>query len=252
MSRWLVIPDTHLPYEDKRATSAVLDHASRHRWDGVIHLGDWLDCFTLSKFNEGKPRLTAGKTVSQEMDYANEWIEGFCKTVRRQNKAARIVYIQGNHEERLERFLDADPRFGDDLDIRKRLHFKERGIEWVEYWRKGHVFQLGHATFGHGMSTTMHHAAKHVRDYGSNFFYGHTHDVQEFSVRRRAKNVTIKGKSLGCLCDFDQPYMRGRPMNWQHAFAVFHFWPDGTFQEQTVHIHKGRFISPLDGKEYTG
>lgn len=252
MSRWLVLPDLHLPYEDNKAVSAVLAFAADHRWDGTILLGDVMDCFVLSKFNEGKPRLTAGMTVAAEMDYANEWFDGFCKTVRGKNKKARIVYIQGNHEERLERFLDADPRFGQDLDIRKRLRLKERGIEWVEYWRRGDVFQLGHATFIHGFTTTMHHAAKTVRDYGSNVFYGHTHDVQEYPIRRRAKNVTIKGKSMGCLCSFDQPYMRGRPLNWQHAFGVFHFWPDGTFQEQTVHIHKGRFISPLDGKEYAG
>jgi predicted phosphodiesterase len=248
--RILVIPDLHLPLEDKRATSRVLEFAASERWDEAILLGDVLDCNLYSAFNEGKPRKTRGQSIAEDMKNGREWLAGFCRTVRKRRPGCKVVYIEGNHEERVQRYIDARPEHEGLLEIPVQLQLDDLRVQWVPFWSKGTAYQIGHASFIHGFSTIQNHAAKHARDWGSNVFYGHTHDVQEHSIYRRAKNVTIKGKSLGCLCDFEQPYMRGRPMRWQHAFGVFHFWPDGTFQESTVHIHKGRFLDPLAGKQW--
>jgi hypothetical protein len=62
---------------------------------------------------------------------------------------------------------------------------------------------------------------------------------------------TIVGKSLGCLCDINQKYMKGNPSNWQQAIAVFYIFPDGYYTEHTMRIFKHRFAT-MDGKIYDG
>lgn len=248
--RGLVLPDLHFPHDDPEAWQPILEYAQSERWDFGLLLGDLMDVETLSDFNSKKPGLLEGKSYRRECDATNTFLDLWSHAVRKRNRAVRLSLIQGNHEERVDRYLDRYPMLRGTLDVPVVLNLKARGVQWVEHWRKGHQVRLGKATFIHGHSTTQNHAAKMVRDYGANVFCGHTHDVQEFSIRRQAKRDSIKGKSLGCLCRFEQDYMQGRPMNWQHAFAVFHFWPDGTFQEETIHIHKGRFVAPVGWKQY--
>lgn len=229
----------------------LLRYIADERWDGAILLGDLMDLNVISSHNLGFPRRVEGQRFKADLDYANEWLDGFVRSARRHNPSARIVYLEGNHEHRVERYLDANPQLEGTMELPERLRLADRRIEWVRSWSKGEVLTVGYANFSHGDTTTVYHAAKMARDYGANVFYGHTHDVQEHSMHRKARGVTIKGKSLGCLCKYDPEWMRGRAMRWQHAFGVFFVWPDGIFQEMTVHVTDGRFVAPTTGKVYT-
>ena len=76
---------------------------------------------------------------------------------------------------------------------------------------------------------------------------GHTHDVQRFPIRRLSDKSVIMGQSLGCTCDLNPPWMKGRPQNWSHAFGLVYFYPDGNFQLNVVDIFKYRFVAPGTG-----
>jgi predicted phosphodiesterase len=250
--KWLGMWDIHLPNEEPSAINPTLRYMADERWDGVILGGDLMDLNVISSHNLGFPRRVEGQRFKADLDYTNEWLDGFVKSARKHNPRCRIVYLEGNHEYRVERYLDANPQLEGTMELTERLRLKDRGIEWLRSWSKGEVLTLGHANFAHGDTTTVYHAAKMVKDYGANVFYGHTHDVQEHSMHRKAKGITIKGKSIGCLCRYDPDWMRGRAHRWQHAFGVFYVWKDGIFQEFTVHINGGRFVAPTNGRCYGG
>ena len=118
--------------------------------------------------------------------------------MRKRNRRATFVLLEGNHEERVERFLDKHPQFQGILDIPVLLKLQERRIEWRQSWTKSQTYSIGRANFTHGLSTTNYHANKMVTDYGDSIFYGHTHDMQ--CIPRAAKlhkdKVTV-GQSLG-------------------------------------------------------
>ncbi|MHC4621321.1 MAG: hypothetical protein ACYTEQ_26560, partial [Planctomycetota bacterium] len=99
------------------------------------------------------------------------------------------------------------------------LHLDERGIKWVRSWSKSELYKIGKAIFHHGPYSNMHHAKKTALNYGEPTFYGHTHDIQAFSEIQHGNNKTIMAQSLGCLCEYEQPYIRGRPTRWQQAFG---------------------------------
>ena len=87
--------------------------------------------------------------------------------------------------------------------------------------------------------------------YGVNIFFGHNHDIQGFSKVNRGKNKTLVGQSLGCLCNYEQGYIQGNPTNWQQAFGIFYFFPNGHFTYYIPRIFNHKFISP-EGKVYDG
>ena len=249
---WIVWSDTHVPYQDAKALDAVEQYAATLNLAGMIDIGDFLDMDTLARFNIGKPRITQGKYISADIEEANKVLDRRISILRKDNPNGRYVALGGNHEERVERFLDENPTFEGLLDLPSLLRFQERGIEWVRSWSKGEMFHIGKATFVHGLSTAKYHAAKMVDDYGDSIFYGHTHDMMSIPKANKAHpDKVIVGQSLGCLCIRDMPYMRGRPSKWQQGFGVFFFLEDGTYTYYTPRIFNGRFVGP-DGKLYVG
>lgn len=240
------------PFEDRVTLKAVEKYMGEEYWDYVINLGDFMDFNCISHFNAGLPGLTLGETLEKDYDHANEILDRHVKLARKKNDSCEIVLLEGNHDYRVVIYGNRFPELGELLSVPRMLGLKRRGVKWVKSWSRGELYKIGHATFHHGRYVNIYHAAKMCRAYGTNIFYGHTHDIQEFSVVLEGADKTIKGKSLGCLCEYDQKYLKGNPTKWQQAITVFYFHEDGFFQEHTIPIFKNRFIGPTNGKVYDG
>lgn len=253
LARWIVLPDMQVPYEDKDTLRAVEAYMGDHRWDGYLNIGDFLDFEEISSFNVGKPGAINLSEVNASASFTagNKILDRHVEIVRRRNRDATMVLLEGNHEFRAEAYRQRYPELGDLLDVPAGLRLRDRRIEWVKSWSEGKVFSVGHARFVHGRYINKYHAAKMVAAYGTNIYYGHTHDVQEYAHVTLGQDTTLEGGSLGCLCRHDLRYMRGGPSNWQQAFGVFYVFPDGYFNKYVVRIFKHRFISP-EGKVYDG
>jgi hypothetical protein len=183
---------------------------------------------------------------------ADEILRRHATIVRKNNRRARIVYLQGNHEYRAERFCEANPACTGLLEAENVLHLKERNIEWVPSWSEGAVFRLGpKLVFSHGIYCNDHHAKKTAQRFGAvSVLYGHTHDIQVFSSHGLGTGNTITAASLGCLC-LPQPYLRGAPTRWQQAVTVVEvLMPSGDFTFSVIRINDHRFV--VNGKVYAG
>lgn len=136
------------------------------------------------------------------------------------------------------------------LEVPHLLKLEARGVQWVPYWSTGKLYKVGKLYFAHGRYAQKHHAFKHVDTLGVNVVYGHTHDVQQFSKELMGNDSTLSGQSLGCLCLYKQPYLKGNPTRWQHAFGEFDVFPDGYFNFTVTRLFKHRFVGK-DGEVYS-
>lgn len=245
--RLLVLPDTQCPYEDKRSLAAVEKMMADYRFDIYLQIGDFLDFDCISSHNKNNLRAVEGKRLMLDYDHAGQILDRHQAIIRKNNPKAEFVILEGNHEHRIVKYVDANPAIEGMFEVPTALEFGRRGIKWVPYWSKGTVYKVGKATFIHGRYTNDHHAKKHVTKHGCNIFYGHTHDIQSYSAEMLGEGKTLVGQSLGCLCG-PQGYMRGGPDKWQQAFAIFDFFPDGNFTYSVIRIFNHRFI--YNGKVY--
>ena len=248
VERWIILSDLQVPYEDVESLAAVERYMGAHRWDGYLQIGDFLDFDSISSFNMGLPRKTRGKFISNDIDRANKILDRHQKIIRAKNPDAKFVLLEGNHENRVERFLDANPVFEGLLDVPKLLRLHERGFKWVRSWTDGHFYKIGKATFIHGGSTGKYHAMKMVDDWGTSIFYGHTHDIMAMPKTRKGLDDLIVGQSIGCLC-LEQEYMRGAPTRWQQGFMVLYVLPNGNFTYYIPRLFAHKFVGP-DGELY--
>lgn len=249
MKKVLCLPDIHIPMHDKHSLAAVEKYmAEEGPFDQVIYMGDLMDFDCISHFNAKNLRAVEGKTISKDYVVANQMLDLHREIL---GKNTKMVLLEGNHDYRITKVIDANPRLEGFLEVPIRLRLKERGIKWVKSWSEGEVYRIGKASFIHGLYTSKYHAEKHVQAYGTNLFYGHLHDCQAFDQVLNGDNKTIMAQSLGCLCAYRQQYLKGRPNKWQQAFSLFYFHEDGYFNHFVVRIFRHRFTSP-SGKTYKG
>lgn len=90
-----------------------------------------------------------------------------------------------------------------------------------------------------------------VRRNGKVCITQNTHTHQSYTCEREGDNNKYEAASLGCLCEYQQDYLRGNPTKWQQGFGVFRFQRGGFFNRYFVAIFGHRFVSP-EGKEYRG
>ena len=224
--KWIILPDLQIPYHNKPALKAVEAYMAAHRWDGYLNLGDFLDFNELSSYVEGKPGAVT-EDVASTFDAGNEILARHAGILRGNNKAARMILLQGNHDYRAVAYAERFPHLKRQLDVEANLRLKERKIDWVPSWEKGKTFRLGNAYFVHGLYINKYHAMRMVETYGVCIYYGHTHDVMLAPKVTRGNNKTLEGGSLGCLCRYDQRYLKGKPTNWQLAVSTLFLQPGG-------------------------
>ncbi|MCI0561816.1 MAG: metallophosphoesterase family protein, partial [Nitrososphaera sp.] len=175
----LVIPDVHIPYQDAaslRAMEAYMRDHSRE-WSSVVYLGDIIDLDCISSHNEHALRKVEGGRINADYHKAAALLE------RHQSLAplAEFHWIEGNHEDRVNRYIDANPQVEGMIEVPNALELQTRGVNWIPFWSKGTVLRIGKAMFIHGRYINKYQTNKHLEAYGENVFYGHTHDEQNMT-----------------------------------------------------------------------
>lgn len=216
-----------------------------HTWDGLLYIGDLMDFDCISSFNKENLRSVEKKRLALEYQYANNVLDRHQQIIWNNNPYAKFVLLEGNHEERVERYINANPQLEGLVEVEIGLRLQERGFKWIRSWSKGETYQIGKAHFLHGNYTNQYHPAKMAQKYGDSVFYGHTHDMMCHAVANQLHPDKVHvGQSLGCLCERNQSYMKGAPSNWQQGFGIFFFLEDGTYTYYTPRIFNNQFIGP--------
>lgn len=245
----VIIPDSHGAHIDPKARAAFLADLKALKPEQVVALGDHLDC--------------GGTFNSHQRTYTNEMVEAyeddcsaansFLTACQRAAPDAEWHYIEGNHEQHVERWAartferkrDAEmllERFGPSAV----LELRERGIRY--YKRSEHymglsipgAIRLGKCFFVHGISHSKHAAAVHLERFGANVVFGHVHRSQ--SVIQRT--VTSDGHGAWCpgtLAKLQPLYRHTAPSDWSHGYGL-----------QFVNLQSGRFAHwniPIMGGE---
>lgn len=243
----LVLPDIHYPFEDRRTMKAVEELMGDEEWDHLIYLGDVMDFNCVSEHNKNNLRAVDGQAVALDYAHANVALYRHANLVK---DGCSMTWIQGNHDERIERVINANPQMQGILEVENNIKLIEEGrMKYVKFWQTGKTVKVGKATFIHGTYVNEFHAKTHVLNYGTNVFYGHCHDTLNYP-KVWAGEETIIAQSLGCLCDLDQKYLKGKPTKWIQALGIFYFLPNGNFTYYVPMIFNHQFV--WKGKVYRG
>lgn len=223
-----------------------MSFARQHVWTDVVHLGDLLEGDAISGHNKGKPKLVEGERLEADYAMANALL---CEVEAAAPKA-KIALLKGNHEYRVDRYIEEHPALDGLINVEKGLRIADRPrVQLIDCYPAGELYNIGKLYFTHGTYCGGNPCKKHLDVYGVNIVFGHTHEVGIYSKVTYGKGKALSAYNLGCLCRYDMAYLEGRPTNWQHAIGEAYVLPNGKFNLVIHNIFDGEFV--VHGKKYS-
>lgn len=233
IKRIAILPDCHLSTKSDEPYEVVKKFLKSYKPDEIVLLGDFMDCEALSHWTKDKLRGIDGRKYKHECDFANKELDKLQKLTK------KITYLEGNHEAWVEQYIDRNPEMEGLIEIPNQLNLKKRNIKWYPY---NSLYKIGHCYLTHGSYATKYHTQKHLQAFGCNLVYGHVHRPQSDMINMKQIEPTM-AYALGCLCNHEPSYMKGKPANWMHGFGILEVdTNDGTFNLTPINIINNKFI----------
>lgn len=237
--------DTHVPFQDDAALKVVQAVIRDVRPDILVHMGDLVDCWQISRFDKDPSRLD---TLQENIDAARAHLHQMA-TIAPQ---AQRVLLEGNHEARLHkvvwrmenpsRELARLTAVQQALQWPNLLQLDGIGWRWVSEREQSRTKVLPHGITKHGTAVRKWSgwsAKAEWEKYGRSGFSGHTHRLGYFV--HRDHNGHASWIETGCTCKLDAEY--GVDFDWGHGCVVVTWSQDGFIQNtEFVSIREGRAL----------
>lgn len=168
LRRLLICPDTHVPYQDKRAWKLFLKAGAAFKPDVLLHIGDLADCYSVSAHSKSPNRDRRLKWEMEEVNKALDQLDALGADTKH--------FIAGNHESRLERFIEEKaPELFGLVNIPALFKLAERRWTYTPY--KKHL-RLGKLYFTHDVGACGRYAVHRALDfYRHGVVTGHIHRI---------------------------------------------------------------------------
>ncbi len=214
MTSHLVLPDPHAhPDHDNKRADYLAQLIIDLRPDVVVNLGDQWDLSSLSGYDKGK-RSFVGKSYHRDLVSGLEFSERMWEPVRRtKKKLPHRIYIEGNHEHRIEKALDLNPELTgtigfDDFQLDEyydevvRYQGSTPGIVEVDGVSYSHYFISG--VMGRPIGGE-HPAYSLGTKLGNSVTAGHLHTL-DYNVRTDVKGQKRHSLVAGCFFDYNSDW----------------------------------------------
>jgi len=260
------------PTHDEKALDITLVVIREHDPKLIVCVGDNLDLPEMGKY------LTYpayAQTTQASIDRAAL----FCAQMRAAAPNAKIVWLAGNHEERMPKYLLVNagaayglrkgntPKSWPVLSIPYLCRMDEYGVEYRPGYPSSDVWINKKLRVIHGDKVRSNGSTAHMYldSEKTSVIFGHIHRIEQaFKTREDYEGSrTIMAASPGCLARIDGAIpstkqgvdLDGRPLiryeNWQQGLAIVKYEEKGKhrFSYENIAIYDGWAM--YNGKEYT-
>jgi metallophosphoesterase superfamily enzyme len=204
------LSDIHFGCEDEAALRLATEFIEQEKPDLVVLNGDIIDAYDASSFLKNP---TKEGLITEELRKAKEFI-AHLRQVLKHN--AKIIYIEGNHEDRLRRNLWSSPllaKLCPEISLNTLLDLPKFKVQHIPYGQ--HYTDAG-VVYTHGHKVSKNVGMDNIISYGSSGTSGHTHRLN--SVNKRMGSTVYTWVESGCLCDLSPSYIHGIA-DWHHGFT---------------------------------
>lgn len=240
MTRVLVVGDAHVDDEQPLDRFKALGKKiQKEQPDYVILIGDFLSLNALSAWDRNKRMKMENRRYHLEMEAGNKaldlaGIDG--------STASHIIYIEGNHENRLTRYLEYDPTFAGFADVPKDLQLAERHVHWVPY---KDCFIVDGVNFTHipiasnGKAIGNPNVAqKALRLFNTSVVFGHTHTLDHAAEHRHGAPHLNQSLSVGCFFEHVDEYAQGSMTNYWRGLVDLDIYDENRFDIRTTSMRQ--------------
>lgn len=250
--RIVIISDTQIPYDDRRALSAVIQFIGDTQPDEVVHIGDLMDYPTPSRWSKG----TADEFRQRIKPDSEQAKKRFLAPLRQVYDGPVGVH-EGNHDARpyeyLEKFAPALAEYAEDFKFHNLLDFDGFGVSVLPEFYKiapNWISTHGHRGGVRVLQKAGHSAANAASRFNTSVVIGHTHrqGIIPHTYGFAGQQTVVWSMEVGNLMNMRlAQYLKGATANWQSGFAMLTV-EGRSVKPELVPIVGGRFS--VDGRTW--
>ncbi len=228
----IFLSDIHFPYECKDSFQIAVNIIKDTKPDVVFLGGDIVDFYTVSSYS---------KDPARKLDWRKDKLHAIkqLEVLRKAAPNADFIYKEGNHTNRLERYIrdNAEALFEEDgLTIPVLLQLDKLNIKYESDDKWTYVGKLLHI-HGHERPVSGVYPVKTMYDkLGTSFIMGHLHKFQQYS-KRLLGHETHSAWMNGCLSNITPEY--DMFPQWQNGITAIEYTKNGLF-----HVSPIIFVAP--------
>jgi len=245
--------DVHGMRMDRVAVNAFIVDLTMLDPDIIVLGGDIVECGGwLAKHQPIGYVALSDYTYQEDIGAAN-W---FLDEVQKAAPHADIHYLEGNHEDRVERWC-VDQTMANNRDAQflraafspaALLRLEERGIT---YYRRSEIYgeglprgwiKLGKMYYTHELGASSNAARQAVLKTAGNVTYFHTHREDTATVVYPSVGM-VKAFCPGCLSEMQPIWKHSDPTSWSQGYALDVIAKSGNFQRVHVPIWRGESLA---------
>jgi hypothetical protein len=166
-----------------------------------------------------------------------------------------LIYLNGNHEDRLTRYLEGDPTFDGFVSVEKDLRLSGWGFKSIPYreWYEINGIWFTHIPHNEIKPVTgkFHiHAASRCTT--NSIVYAHTHKFELLNQHLQGMQHLQQILCAGCFFEKHDAYVHGRVTNyWKGVFILENYKP-GRFDITSYSIGRLRRMYGVEPNRLTG
>ena len=235
--------DQHFPFVDQDAHSAIYAFVKDWQPDYHVHIGDCLDLGGISKHTENDYIAQYEEPVEDGLIALGKHFNTLLKITPH----SKIVWIFGNHDDRLFKFVKKNPSWRRILDQPLRLLREFGGVKDISKIKLVILedfedeYKIGRMRFVHGHWAGKHVACRHAEAYDDSVIFGHAHTMQMFTIQKQQPRA---GYCVGHLTHKRaRKYLKGSPARWVTGFGHAQYLnAGGQYTMSLIPIVDGGFL----------
>lgn len=256
MTKVLCIGDAHVePGYDVRTRFLQLSkYIVETKPDVIVQMGDFLSMSALSHWDRNKRLLMEGRRYTDDLScgkyaikklfsHINVW-NAACPKTKKKRYTPKLVWLDGNHEEWLPKYLENHPELKGMFDIKRDLGLYELEqtyeVEYVDYgkWAMIDGIAFTHAPItGNGRPVSGETATKSSLNlFDTSVVFAHTHRLEFQSTNRHGRTALQQALSVGCFFEHDFDYCKIANNKFWRGVVMLETHGDGTFDYETVSL----------------
>jgi hypothetical protein len=242
---YLIVPDPHAhpSHNNDRADwlgKFILDHKP----DVVVNMGDTWDLPSLSSFDKGKASFSSAsyeKDIDAGLDFQDRMWHPIKKAKKKQ---PRKVFLEGNHEHRINKVLEYEPHLAGD-----RYGISYKNLQLENYYHDIVMYEGGTPgiittdgiSFAHFFVSGLmgrpiggeHHAASLLSKNYSSCVAAHSHTA-DFAIRSGSNGKRIQGLVAGVFQDYVSGWAGNVNQLWWQGLVYLRNVEDGVYDPQFI------------------
>ncbi|AFI24964.1 hypothetical protein [Mycobacterium phage SWU1] len=248
--RIVVISDTQIPFDDRKALKAVIGFIGDTQPSQVVHIGDLMDYPSPSRWTKGTKEEFAQRIKPDSEQCKRRFLEPL-----RQVYDGPVGVHEGNHDRRpvdyLHQFAPALVEYVSSFQFQNLLDFDGFGVDVLPEFYKiapGWISTHGHRGGVRVTQKSADTAYNAMMRFGTSVIIGHTHrqGIKPHTLGYGGNQKVLWSMEVGNLMNMKlAQYLKGATANWQSGFALLTV--DGQHvKPELVPIVGGRFS--VDGR----